>query len=44
MILFNSDFQWSCSTSQGSPAATQPVVSVESLSLIIHYIVIDAPS
>ena len=31
-----SDFQWCCLTSQGSPVATQHVVSVESSSLILH--------
>ena len=33
-FIFTSDFQWCYLTSQGSPAATQHVVSVESSSLI----------
>ena len=32
--MMASDFQWCCLTSQGSPAATQHTVSVESL--ILH--------
>ena len=35
MILFNSDFQWCCLTSKGSPVAGQHVASVESSPLIL---------
>ena len=33
---FASDFQWCCLTDQGSPSVMQHIVSVKSLSLLLH--------
>ena len=37
VVSFTSDFLWYCLTSQGSPAATQHVASVESSSYSLWY-------